>query len=159
MSPLTKKMMNKTTIAGLATMLLIAVPAPSTAQEVPLGGFGGNGEAGERVIYEREMFRYERAGRRDPFRSLLGSADLAVRWQDLTVGGIVHNPDPRQSIAVLRERGGDRRFRVRVGDRIGGIQVRAIEPRRVDLSVTEFGVTTSESLELRRATPRTGNES
>jgi len=104
----------------------------------------------EALRYDREIFRYERAGRRDPFRSLLGTADLGVRAEDLVLRGVIVNPDPRQSVAVIREASGDRQFRVRPGDRIGGIRVVAIHPDRVDLVVEELGVARSHTLRIRR---------
>lgn len=105
--------------------------------------------ASDTGAYEREVFRYERTGRRDPFRSLLGTTDMGVRLEDLTLLGVLHNPDPRQSVAVLSHTGSDRRLRLRVGERIGGITVVAIHPRRVDVVVDELGVARRETLHLR----------
>lgn len=102
-----------------------------------------------RVIYEREVFQYPRGGRPDPFRSLVGTGALGLRIEDVAVRGIVFDPDPAQSVAVLTVAGSDRPIRARVGDRVGGIRILAIHPRRVDVLVEEFGVSRRESLQLR----------
>jgi type II secretory pathway component PulC len=142
--------------AALAlSVMLIALPGVAHGQqveEVESAAENGTDEGAvpQSLRYEREVFRYQRAGRRDPFRSLLGTADLAVRAEDLVLRGVIVNPDPRQSVAVIREARGDRQFRVRPGDRIGGIRVVAIQPDRVDLVVEELGVARSHTLRIRR---------
>lgn len=101
------------------------------------------------LVYEREVFRYQRGGRPDPFRSLLTHAELGVRSEDLTLLGVIHHPDPSQSVAVLAQRGADRRVRARVGDRLGSIRIVAIRQRSIDIVVEEFGVARRETLEIR----------
>lgn len=125
---------------AVARWLLLTLPlaAPAAAQE-----------SGPPDVYRREVFTYDRAGRPDPFRSLLGSADLAIRVEDLVLRGIVYNPDPRRSVVVFGERGSERRFRAKLGDRIGGIRIVAIRARSVDVSVEELGVTRRETLQLK----------
>jgi hypothetical protein len=122
-------------------------------------GQQSRGSAGESVevaadsalIYEREVFQYQRGGRPDPFRSLLTNAELGVRTEDLTLVGVISHPDPRQSVAVLSQRGSDRRVRARIGDRLGSIRIVAIHPRRIDVVVEEFGVARRETLEIPNA--------
>lgn len=129
-------------IAAGAAALLLALVAPLPAQT-----------AGDTVVvYRREVFAYPAAGRPDPFRSLLNSEEFGLRLEDLVLRGIVYNQDPRQSVAVLSQTGSDRRIRVRVGQRIGGLRIVAIHPRRVDVVVDDFGVARRESLELKRET-------
>jgi hypothetical protein len=136
----------RTLLATLAAVLL-AAPAAAAQEPVPAPN-----------IYRREVFSYPGRGRPDPFTSLLGSADLGVRFQDLALRSVIHSPEPGQSVVVLAEAGSERRIRARVGQRIGGITVLAIYPRRVDLLVEEFGVARRESLEL-KSEPKTGAES
>lgn len=101
-------------------------------------------------VYHREVFSYDRGGRPDPFRSLLGSADLAIRIEDLVLRGVVYNPNaPASSVAVFGESGSTRRFRAKAGDRIGGIRVLVIRPKSVDVSIEELGVTRRETLQLK----------
>ncbi|CAN5363854.1 hypothetical protein BH23GEM4_BH23GEM4_19660 [soil metagenome] len=127
-----------------------AVPGAAAAQEPEPAE-----SADSRIIYRREVFQYPRGGRPDPFRSLLGTGALGVRVEDVTLRGVVHDPDPRQSVAILVVAGSDRPIRARVGDRVGGMRILAIHPRRVDLLVEEFGVSRRESLHL-RTTPEPG---
>lgn len=103
------------------------------------------------VLYEREVFDYRRAGRPDPFRSLLRDPELGLRFEDLGLVGVLHDARPDRSVAVLTQKGSSRRIRARVGDRIGGIRIVAIRPRSVDVVVEEFGVARRETLELRAA--------
>ena len=106
------------------------------------------------TTYRREVFRYPRGGRPDPFRSLLGSVDLGVRFENLVLRGIVFNPDQRSSIAVVTETGSNRTYRLRTGQRLGGMQVVAIYPRRVDVIIQELGAARRESLVLPKASPK-----
>jgi hypothetical protein len=125
----------------LAAALIAGLPAAATAQLVPDSS----------LTYRREVFDYSRAGRPDPFRSLLSGTDLGVRPEDLTLTGVVYSSDPRRSVAVLMRRGETRPLRARVGDRIGGIQVVGIRPRSVDILVEEFGVGRRTTIELKSA--------
>lgn len=136
---------------GATAALALLGAAPARAQEAAASN-------GTRMIYEREVFEYPRGARPDPFRSLLGSMDLGVRFEELTLRGIVYHSDPRESVAILAQTGNARRLRARVGDRIGAMTVVGIYPRRVDLVIEEFGVPRRETLIL-KAEPETGIES
>jgi hypothetical protein len=103
------------------------------------------------LVYEREVFSYDRGGRPDPFRSLLTNAELGVRLEDLTLLGVVYHPDPSRSVAVIAQRGAERRIRVRVGERVGSIRIAAIHQRSIDVVVEEFGVARRETLQIRTA--------
>lgn len=122
------------------------VAAPRAADAQALGDTA--------VVYEREVFEYSRAGRVDPFRSLLDDAELGVRLEDLTLQGVMYDADASQSVAVLSRAGSTRPLRVRVGDRIGGIRVLTIGQRRVELLIEEFGVARRGTLELKSATQK-----
>jgi hypothetical protein len=101
------------------------------------------------LVYDREIFRYQRGGRPDPFRSLLTGAELGIRTEDLTLLGVIYHPDPSQSVAVLAQRGEERRLRARVGERLGSVRVVAIHQRSIDVVVEEFGLARRERLEIR----------
>jgi len=133
---------------GGALLLCAAPAAPAAAQS--------NGT--DEIIYRREVFQYQRGVRPDPFRSLLGSVDLGVRIEDLSLRGIVFHENPRESVAILVENGTSRRIRARIGQRIGGITIVGIQPRRVDVVVEDFGVPRRESLYLKVETD-TGSQS
>ncbi len=134
----------------IATAALLAglVAAPAAAQ-APSGASTPGTATGSTVVYERESFRYDRAGRPDPFRSLLGTEELGVRVEDLTVRGVIFNPESQLSVAVLWDEANKRRIRLRTGERVAGITVVGIYPRRVDVRVDEFGVSRRETLYLR----------
>lgn len=102
------------------------------------------------MVYEREVFRYDRGGRPDPFRSLLTAEELGYRVEDMRLTGIIYSPDPRRSVTVLSDVVSKKRFRLKVGERVGGIVVAAIRPREVDLVINEFGVIRRETLVLKR---------
>jgi hypothetical protein len=125
----------------LAAALVAGLPAAAAAQLVP----------DTALTYRREVFQYGRAGRPDPFRSLLSGTDLGVRPEDLTLTGVVYSSDPSRSVAVLMRRGEARPVRARVGDRIGGIQIVGIRPRSVDILVEEFGIARRATIELKSA--------
>lgn len=132
-------MPSKTKFLCLPLVLLAAGVAPAAAQD--------NSDAP--VVYSREVFVYQSTARPDPFRSLLNSADLSYRFEDLELLGVIYHPDPQRSVAILSSAGSDRRIHTRVGERLGGITILGIQPRRVDVLVSEFGVTRRESLELK----------
>jgi hypothetical protein len=115
------------TVAPLALPLLLAPPIAAQAADGAL-------------VYEREVYRYAGAYRPDPFRSLLRQGDLGVRIEDLSLRGVVHHPDPEFSVAVLAQRGTDRRIQARVGERVGTLRLMAILPDRVEVVVEELGV-------------------
>lgn len=134
------KPQNRRALRLLGALALGAVAgAPASAQQ-----------SDPAPVYQREVFSYDRGGRPDPFRSLLGSADLAIRIEDLRLRGVVFNPNaPASSVAVFGETGSDRRFRAKAGDRIGGIRVLVIRQKSVDVSIEELGVTRRETLQLK----------
>lgn len=102
------------------------------------------------VVYRREVFEYDRAGRPDPFRSLVSNVELGVRLDDLSLRGVMYHPDPSRSVAVLVRAGEPRPLRVRVGQRVGGVRVIAIRPRSIDVVVDELGVARRATLEVKR---------
>ncbi len=130
---------NKIAFAAAMLTTLVSVPERAAAQDA---------EPATTVVYHREVFTYPAANRPDPFRSLLDAANLQIRFDDLTLLGVVYNPDPSQSVAVLSQTGAERRIQVRAGERFGNIRVIAIHPRRIELLIEEFGVARRESLEL-----------
>ncbi|HEU0078728.1 MAG TPA: hypothetical protein VFQ76_13835 [Longimicrobiaceae bacterium] len=105
------------------------------------------------LVYRREVYQYPRGARPDPFRSLLTGEEMGYRFEDMRLTGVIYSPSPRLSVAVLTEAVSQKRFRLKVGERVGGITVAAIYPKRVDVVVNEFGVVRRETLQLRRPDP------
>jgi hypothetical protein len=106
--------------------------------------------AGDSTAYRREIFQYARAGRPDPFRSLLRDGEMGIRIEDLELHGIVYDPTPGRSLAVFAQQGSSKLLRVHEGGRIGGLRVLDIRPGSVDLLIDELGVTRRATLELKR---------
>ena len=142
--------------AALLALLLAAVLTPAAAAQAPRPRPGQGAQAREQLaaevpVYRREVFRYQRGGRPDPYQPLLNAADLGYRIEDLRLTAIIYSPNPRQSVAVFALADSARRFRLRAGQRLGSITVLNIYPRRVDVRVDDFGVGRIESVQLQRA--------
>jgi hypothetical protein len=123
----------------------VAVPAPSAAAAAPATTL----PAGD--VYRREVFRYQRGGRPDPFAPLLTAAELGFRVEDLRLTAIIYSPDARRSVAVFAERDSARRYRMHQGQRLGTMTVTRIWPQRVDVRVDEFGGSRLQTILLQRA--------
>ena len=146
-------MWNNLSLAAIAAVALCAAPsAPAEAQSRSRA----RPRADTVTVYEREVFEYSRDGRPDPFRSLLQSADLGIRIEDLSLAGVVYHEDPARSVAILVQTGATRRIRARVGERVGAVRIAAIRPRSVDVIIEELGVARRETLELRPAAKKGG---
>jgi hypothetical protein len=104
------------------------------------------------LVFEREIFRYPAFQRRNPFIPLEGAAG-GIRFEQLSLIGIMYSPDPTASVAVLSTGGvqvaadgtvsavpGDA-YNVKVGQTIGNTTIREIQRDRVIVDVEEFGLT------------------
>ena len=98
----------------------------------------------------RETFTYSGASR-DPFVSLINlptegpefiNLQLVAIYQDLRYAG--------NSIAVVRDKGANKRYSVRVGDRIGRLKIAQIRQRDVVFTIEDLGFERQETLSLRR---------
>lgn len=147
-------MLNKLLNAAGAAAMLLTVSAEVAAQQ-PASATPSRAAAP--VVYQREIFDYSRAGRPDPFRSLVSSSDVGVRVEDLALRGVVVHPDASRSVAVLSRAGTSRPIRARVGERVGGIRILVIRPHSVDVLVEEFGVARRETLQIKPAPGKGGS--
>lgn len=119
-----------------------ATPAPTPKlREFPRDSAG-------RIVFDRETFTYNRAGRRDPFASLIATGDIRPLFEDLMVTGIIVDPAGRNSFALLKDGSTNELYRARVGSVFGRIRVSAIRSGSVDLSIDEFGFSRQETLTL-----------
>jgi hypothetical protein len=100
-----------------------------------------------RLVFDREIYRYDAAGRRDPFKPLTGT-NAGPLFEELTLRMILHSDVPGQSIVVLSD-GSKRVYRLRRGESVGNITVVRIDPARVVFSVVDFGVGRQEMLSLK----------
>lgn len=96
----------------------------------------------------RETFAYT-GGSRDPFESLLDMATAGPELPDLILVGIYQDlAYNSNSVALLRDRTNDRRFKLRVGDQLGRLKVAQIRQKDVVFIVEDFGFERQETLSL-----------
>jgi hypothetical protein len=96
----------------------------------------------------RELYDYDAEGRRDPFFTLLASAELRPAITDLRLVGITYDPSGRRSIATMRDIQTQARYNVTTGTTLGRLKVVLIRPKAVIFSVEEFGLNRQDSLVL-----------
>ncbi len=99
-----------------------------------------------RIIFRRETYRYPRDGRRDPFASLIATGDIRPLFADLEISVIIEHPDPRQSLAMLKDRSTGELYRARVGSVFGRNRITYIRAGEVGVAIDEFGFTRREVL-------------
>jgi hypothetical protein len=132
----------------LGCVALAVTPSVSHAQTPPPQGPPPEPE----LVFEREVFQYPSFQRRNPFIPLEG-AEGGVRFDQLSLIGIMYSSDPTASVAVLSTGGvqvaddgtlspveGDA-YNVKVGQTIGNTTIREIQRDRVIVDVEEFGLT------------------
>lgn len=105
------------------------------------------------AIYRRERFVYPTNNRRNPFVSLLTLEDAGPQFENLDLAGIIFGGSAG-SVATLIDNATDKRYRVRRGDTVGNARVVEIRPDAVVFQVTQFGVTRSETLRIRKEEER-----
>jgi len=104
------------------------------------------------LVFEREVFQYPAFSRRNPFVPLEGAGG-ELRFEQLSLIGIMYSSDPSASVAILSTGGvtvaddgtvapveGDA-YNAKVGQRIGNTTIREIQRDRVIVDVEEFGLT------------------
>ena len=139
-------------------------PAPGTPRsptaDIPAAGTPGTPPAAAQATdsvaaddstqLQREVFSYRGAGR-DPFFSLLKSADIRPLVTDLRISGITYDARyPGRSVAVLRDTAQKKRYAVRTGDELGRMKVAEIRTDAVVVTLDEFGVERQVVLPMRR---------
>lgn len=103
----------------------------------------------------RETFAYSGANR-DPFQSVIAAGTSGPTIGDLQLVAIYADVrSARNSIAILRERQGSRRWRVKIGDKVGSATVTLITGRDVTFSIQDFGFERQETLSLRKPSEET----
>lgn len=130
-----------------AIALACGLATASEAQQRPQAGQSAASQVTLR--YEREIFVYPGASRRDPFSPLTSDAEGGgPRFEELRLQGIMFSPGVGQSMALLVDSGG-RVYQVRVGQMVGNARVIEIGQTRVVLAVQNFGAVRQEILEIR----------
>jgi hypothetical protein len=100
------------------------------------------------VPFEREVFYYDRSGRRDPFTSLMTSGELRPLLSDLKLVAVAFDATGRNSVAVLHDLNTKEQYRIRIGNTLGRMRVSAINPKSVTFTIEEFGFSRQENLAL-----------
>jgi hypothetical protein len=140
-------------LAAIAALVLAGVAA---AQQQPARAAApadsARRDSSLRIEYRREVFSYQ-GGARDPFRSLITSSDVRPTADDLRLVSVIF--DARgNSVAVVRENGNDRPYRLRRGDQVGRLRVVQIRQTEVVFQVEEFGFERQVTLALTRPEAR-----
>jgi hypothetical protein len=103
------------------------------------------------VTIERETFGYGGVGRRDPFKSLMTTAELRPMLAELRLVAVAYDPSGG-SVAILRDMTTKAQHRVRTGSTIGRMRVAAIRPKAVVFTIEELGFNRQETLGLNDST-------
>lgn len=136
--------------AAIVPMLSLAQAArrPAAARRAAVPTDNVQRDSAGNVIFNRETYTYPRAGRRDPFSSLIETGDIRPMLHDLQVLAITMAQSERQSIATLQDASTNEIYRVRVGSVFGRMRVVSIRQRDVVLAIEEFGNTRQETLSI-----------
>lgn len=137
-----------TAMLVMALALLLIVEGDAHAQTDRQRGTDQSGDTASTVTFNREIFRYDPAGRRDPFVSLIKSSEIRPTLSDLRLTTIAFDPLGRNSVAVLRDLGTKEQYRVKVGTTLGRMRVVRIEPKVVTFALEEFGFSRQGSLAI-----------
>ena len=142
-----------TLVFAAASVLVLAVQVqPAAAQDAPPAGAPAAAAPIRprdiQLVFEREVFHYQGAGRRDPFRSLANDDGMGPLFDDLKLRMIIHSDRPGQSVALLVD-GAKKVYRLRKGDVVGNATVLEITPSRVTFAVEDFGNRRQEVLDLK----------
>jgi len=125
-----------------------ATPADASTKREVESSAGTAAAATKTGGFEREVFYYERSGRRDPFASLMSSSELRPLLSDLKLVAVAFDAAGRNSVAVLRDVNTKEQYRIRVGNSLGRMRVAAINPKFVTFTIEEVGFSRQENLAL-----------
>ena len=103
----------------------------------------------------RETFTYA-GGARDPFASLITEDKVGPEFNDLLLVGVYLDlRRASNSVAVLRDKTNQKRYKLRVGDRLGRLKVAQIRQTDVVFTVEDIGFERQETLSLRKREEQT----
>jgi hypothetical protein len=103
----------------------------------------------------RETFTYA-GGARDPFASLITEEKVGPEFNDLLLVGVYLDlRRASNSVAVLRDKTNQKRYKLRVGDRLGRLKVAQIRQTDVVFTVEDIGFERQETLSLRKKEEQT----
>ncbi len=103
----------------------------------------------------RETFSYS-GGPRDPFQSLISEDKVGPEFNDLILVAIYLDlRRSSNSVAILRDKNTQKRYKLRVGDRLGRLKVAQIRQADLVFTVEDIGFERQETLSLRRREAQT----
>jgi len=102
------------------------------------------------VALYREVFSYSSGGLRDPFVSLMLSGELRPILTDLSLTGVIYDPEGHRSVALLVDGSTGEAYRVRVGQTLARMKITKIGMQDITFSIDEFGLSRSETLIIDR---------
>lgn len=150
--------------AALGPRALIGQARPPTPPGAEGAPAASGAEVGEPRL-AREVFVYPGGDRRDPFERLLPGNSAGTRFEELRLIGVIHSPNPRESVALVSSGTatpaastgtGERTFRLRQDVVLGDMKVLRVEEERVIVEITRFGVGERRGLRLNRQRGRAG---
>jgi hypothetical protein len=104
---------------------------------------------------QRETFTYA-GGARDPFASLITDDKVGPEFNDLLLVGVYLDlRRANNSVAVLRDKTNQKRYKLRVGDHLGRLKVAQIRQTDVVFTVEDIGFERQETLSLRKREDQT----
>ncbi|MES2523612.1 MAG: hypothetical protein V4617_12985 [Gemmatimonadota bacterium] len=109
------------------------------------------------ITIDREVFDYDRSGRRDPYKSLMSSSDVRPLLSDLRLTAVAFDPAGNNSVAILRDSYSKQQYRIRVGQQLGRLRVSGIKQRTVQFTIEEFGFNRQETLAMAGDTTKVRN--
>lgn len=136
-------------IAGLLLAASVVAQQPAQPPRRQTPAESASADTSLRVEYRREVYNYQ-GGQRDPFRSLITTADVRQDIGDLRLVSIVYDARGGNSVAVVRESRSNSVHRLRRGQSIGRLRVIQIRQYEVVFQVEEFGFERQEVLTLSR---------
>ena len=137
--------------------------APATTVTRESAGTVGAASPGQKVAIpteitiQREVFSYDGGGRRDPYKSLMGTSDVRPLISDLRLMVVVYDATGDNSVAILRDNFTKQQYRARIGQQFGRMRVSAIKQKAVQFTVEEFGFNRVETLPLSSDTTKVRN--
>ncbi|MBX9856330.1 MAG: hypothetical protein K2Y26_12465 [Gemmatimonadaceae bacterium] len=114
-------------------------------------------KAPSEIVIARETYSYSSGGRRDPYKSLMSSADVRPLLSDLRLVAVAFDPVGNNSVAILRDSFSKVQYRVRTGHQLGRLRVSAIKQKAVQFTIEEFGFNRQETLPLSSDTTKARN--
>lgn len=135
-------------LTGVALLLL---PCPGAAQQPPPAQPPAQTET--ELVLRREVFSYPGFARRNPFVPVRSVATGEVSASDLRLVGVMLDPNPRQSIAILSNTAGLPSEYLRPGQSIGNITVVEVHRDHVVVDVVQFGLTDRLTIPLQSGAP------